>query len=216
DVTAVNDAPVLTGDLAATVNEGAAYTLTGTDLGYSDLDDVDADVAFTTSSAVNGRIQVNGLDASSFTGTQLTAGQVTFIHDGSETVAAAFDVNVEDGNEDLSAPSNSPFNLTITLVNDNASVITANQRFSLAEDADNDVAVGTVLATDADTIGSLQNWMITAGNGDGIFAIHSVSGAITVADTTNLDWETTHTYHLWVTVGDGTHTSAAEMVTVDI
>ncbi|MCP3995121.1 MAG: hypothetical protein GY722_08660, partial [bacterium] len=85
DVTPQNDAPVLTGDLSATVNEGATYTITGTDLGYSDPDDVDAGITFTTSAASNGKIQVNGSDASSFTGTQLTAGQVTFIHDGSET-----------------------------------------------------------------------------------------------------------------------------------
>ncbi|MCP4965061.1 MAG: hypothetical protein GY926_07480, partial [bacterium] len=94
DVTAVNDAPVLTGDLSANINEGATYIITGTDLGYTDADDVDAGITFTTSAASNGKIQVNGSDASSFTGTQLTAGQVTFIHDGSETVAASFDVNV--------------------------------------------------------------------------------------------------------------------------
>ncbi|MCP4108394.1 MAG: hypothetical protein GY749_23090, partial [Desulfobacteraceae bacterium] len=100
-VGAVNDAPILSGNLTATMNEGATYTITGTDLGYTDPDDLDAGVTFTTSSAANGRIQVNGIDASTFTGTQLTAGQVTFIHDSSETVAASFDVNVEDGNEDV-------------------------------------------------------------------------------------------------------------------
>ncbi|MCP3934814.1 MAG: hypothetical protein GY708_05510, partial [Actinomycetia bacterium] len=120
----VNDAPVLTGDLTATVNEGATYTITGTDLGYSDPDDLDAGTTFTTSSASNGKIQVNGVDATSFTGTQLTAGLVTFIHDGSETVAASFDVNVEDGNEDVSTPANSTFNFTVTPVNDTP-VVTA-------------------------------------------------------------------------------------------
>ncbi|MCP4373925.1 MAG: hypothetical protein GY797_38350, partial [Deltaproteobacteria bacterium] len=70
-VTAVNDAPVLTGDLSANINEGATYILTGTDLGYTDADDVDAGIIFTTSSASNGKIQVNGSDATSFTGTQL-------------------------------------------------------------------------------------------------------------------------------------------------
>ena len=117
-VTTGNDAPILTGDLSATVNEGATYIITGTDLGYTDPDDLDAGVTFTTSSATNGRIQVGGIDASTFTGTQLTAGQVTFIHDSSETVAAAFDVNVEDGNEDISAPVDSTFNFTVTPVND--------------------------------------------------------------------------------------------------
>ncbi|MCP4927089.1 MAG: hypothetical protein GY916_14235, partial [Gammaproteobacteria bacterium] len=118
NVAPVNDAPVLTGDLSASVNEGAAYILTGTDLGYTDPDDVDAGVTFTTSAASNGKIQVNGIDATSFTGTDLTAGLVTFVHDGSETVAASFDVNVEDGNEDVSTPVDSTFNFTVTPVND--------------------------------------------------------------------------------------------------
>ncbi|MCP4128848.1 MAG: hypothetical protein GY753_17595, partial [Gammaproteobacteria bacterium] len=118
NVTTVNDAPVLTGDLTAAMNEGATYIITATDLGYTDSDDVDAGVTFTTSSATNGRIQVNGTDARSFTGTQLTAVQVTFIHDGSETVVASFDVNVEDGDEDVSTPVDSTFNFTVTPVND--------------------------------------------------------------------------------------------------
>ncbi|MCP3956204.1 MAG: hypothetical protein GY697_28920, partial [Desulfobacterales bacterium] len=133
-ITPVNDEPVLTGDLTASINEGATYTITGTDLGYTDPDDVDAGITFTTSSASNGKIQVGGIDASSFTGTQLTAGQVTFIHDGSETLAASFDVNVEDGNEDVSTPSDSTFNFTITPVNDNAPVTTDNS-YTLNEGA---------------------------------------------------------------------------------
>ncbi|MCP4286645.1 MAG: hypothetical protein GY792_19730, partial [Gammaproteobacteria bacterium] len=133
----VNEAPVLTGDLSANIYEGATYTITGADLGYTDPDDVDAGITFTTSAASNGKIQVNGSDATSFTGTELTSGLVTFVHDGSEALAASFDVNVEDGNEDSSAPVESTFNFTVTPVNDTP-VIGGTDSSSITEDVDPD------------------------------------------------------------------------------
>jgi len=117
-ITAVNDAPVLTGDLTAMVDEGASYTITTTDLNFTDPDDNAADVTFTVSDQVNGTVQVGGIDATAFTGTQLAAGAVTFLHDGSETLSALFKVSVEDGNEDASAPMASTVNFTVTAVND--------------------------------------------------------------------------------------------------
>ena len=48
----------------------------------------------------------------------LVAGDVSFLHDGSETSVASFAVNVEDGNEDSSAPVNSTFNFTVNPVNE--------------------------------------------------------------------------------------------------
>ena len=70
----INDPPVLTGDLSATVDEAGTYTIVAADLGYTDADDVDAGVTFTTSGLSNGTILVGGVAATSFTGTQLTAG----------------------------------------------------------------------------------------------------------------------------------------------
>ena len=65
-------------------------------------------MTFTVTDPVNGSVRVNGVAATSFTGQQLAAGQVTFVHDGSETTAASFQVTVEDGNEDGSARSRRP------------------------------------------------------------------------------------------------------------
>ena len=83
------------------------------DLGYTDPDDNDAGVTFTVTEQSNGKIQVAGIDETPFTGTQLAAGAVTFLHDGSETTAASFKVSVEDGNEDASTPTQSTFHLTV-------------------------------------------------------------------------------------------------------
>ena len=114
----VNDPPVLTGDLAAPIDEGDFYNLTTTDLFYTDSDDDDdAGVTFTVSSLDSAlTLTVNGSAASTFTGTQLAARQVTFTHDGAEGDTVTFAVNVEDGNEDSSAPSNSTFTFTVVEV----------------------------------------------------------------------------------------------------
>ena len=61
-----------------------------------------------------------------------------------------------------------------------------------------------------------QEQAITAGNGDGIFQINSSTGEITIADNTNLDYETTTSYTLTLTVGDGVNTSLEETVDIDI
>ena len=113
-VAEVNDPPSITGDLAATVTEGDSYTITTTDLNVFDADDDAAGVTFSVSSLTNGTVLVNGSAATSFIGTQLAAGNVSFQHDGTETTSASFQVNVEDGNEDSSNPSNSAFNFTVT------------------------------------------------------------------------------------------------------
>ena len=76
--------------------------------------------------------------------------------------------------------------------------------------------MGTVLATDTDTVGSLQGWTIAAGNTNGVFTIDPVTGEITVSDLTLLDFETTPSYVLTLTVTDGVHTSALEHLTIHI
>ncbi len=117
-VNGVNDVPVLTGDLSATVAESGTYEITVADLGFTDSDNVAAEETFTVSGHTNGIVLVNGAAATSFTGSQLVAGLVSFRHDGGETSTASFLVNVEDGNQDGSAPVNGTFNFTVTPAND--------------------------------------------------------------------------------------------------
>ena len=114
-----NTAPTISGDLGATVNEGGSVVLTTTDLNFSDSDitDTASNVTFTASSFTNGSISVNGASQNTFTGTQLASGQVSFVHDGSSATSGTFNVNVEDGNEDLSSPTNSTFQITVNSTN---------------------------------------------------------------------------------------------------
>ena len=100
--------------------------------------------------------------------------------------------------------------INVTNMNDNAPVIAA-QIFSVAENAANGAAVGTVASTDAD--GDALTFSITDGNTGNAFAINAGTGAITVAGTLNR--QTTQTYTLTVRVSDGT-TSAEAAVTINV
>ena len=106
--------------------------------------------------------------------------------------------------------------VNVNNINDNTPVVTASQSFNVNEDAANTTSVGTVAATDADAGTTLSDWTITGGNGDGIFAINSSTGEITVTDNTKLDYETRTSYYLTVTVSDGSHTSSSETISITI
>ena len=86
----------------------------------------------------------------------------------------------------------------------------ASYSFSVAEDATAGVAVGTVSATDLD--GDSLTYAITAGNGDGKFAIDGGTGVVSVAGT--LDYDTAASYALTVQADDGS--GGTDTATVNI
>ncbi|MCP3675191.1 MAG: hypothetical protein GY829_12070, partial [Gammaproteobacteria bacterium] len=91
-------------------------------------------------------------------------------------------------------------------------VVTA-ATFTVDENSADGTAVGTVAATDLD--GDSLAWAIIGGNAGTPFAIDSSSGDITVADDTQLDYETTSSYSLTVEVSDGTNTGSGT-IAVDL
>jgi VCBS repeat-containing protein len=186
-ITGTNDAPVLTGDRAAVVAEGGTYVLTGADLGFTDPDDSAANVTFSASGVTNGTLLVNGIAATSFTGQQLADGLVSFVHDGSETTSATFNVAVEDGNEDGSAPVAQAFTFTVTPVND-APVNTLQASYATNEDtplkltglsvSDADAGSGTISVTLAVSGGT-----ITAADGGGVTVAGSGTNSVQLSGT---------------------------------
>lgn len=91
--------------------------------------------------------------------------------------------------------------VTINL-NDVNETPTANDgAFAISENAANGTSVGTVSANDPDS-GDVLNYLITGGNTGGAFAIDNMTGEITVADGTVLDFETTPPFDLTVEVQD--------------
>lgn len=98
-VTRYNDAPVVqTAQL--TVSEGETVVLSQYDINASDSDGTTG-FTFIVSNVQGGKFQYTSsgapwVDTTSFTTSQLAAGYVRFVHDGSET-PAAFDVQANDG-----------------------------------------------------------------------------------------------------------------------
>ncbi|MDZ7791397.1 MAG: cadherin-like domain-containing protein [Xanthomonadales bacterium] len=111
---------------------------------------------------------------------------------------------------------------TFTILDDDETpVVTSGQSFSVNENSGAATIVGTVVATDGDAGTTLQNWTITTnanpdGDGNNAFAFDSSSGQITVNDPGDLDHESNTSLIVQVTVSDGTNTSTAENVTVNI
>ena len=87
----------------------------------------------------------------------------------------------------------------------------SDQTFSVAEDAANGTAVGTVKATDADK--DDLTFSITSGNMGDVFAIEGTTGKLATAGA--LDYETTQSYTLTVSVSDGELSNKAN-ITVNV
>ena len=206
-VTPVNDAPVLTGDLAARVTEGGRYVLTGADLGFIDPDDTASGVVFRASDPVHGTLRVNGAVAGSFTAADIAAGRVSFVHDGSETSGASFRVLVEDGDEDGSVPAARTFTLGVTPVND-APVLGVTQLItSLAENASTAAAIRVANVTITDPDGG-ANRLSLAGADAGLFEVRG--GAIWLRAGASLDFETNPVLDLTLRLDDPTIGTGAE------
>ncbi|HYO60667.1 MAG TPA: cadherin domain-containing protein, partial [Actinomycetota bacterium] len=92
------------------------------------------------------------------------------------------------------------FSISVTDVNDPPSVSAAT--VALDENSANGTAVHTVAATDEDSPAQDLTYSITGGNTLGAFQIDDSTGAITVADTSDLDFETTPAFNLTVQVED--------------
>ena len=98
-----NAAPILISN-GLTVFEGGVTILGPADLAATDADDNNANLVFSISGVTHGRFEsADGGIITNFTQAQIIAGQVLFVHDGSE-FAPSYSVTVSDG-EDASGPS---------------------------------------------------------------------------------------------------------------
>ncbi|MFY0652799.1 MAG: cadherin domain-containing protein [Cyclobacteriaceae bacterium] len=196
--------PVVTPDLAFDIDEDAANTtqvgeVTSEDLNGSpawSITDGNADGIFTIGAA-DGIISVTD-------NTNL---------DRETTDIYTITVTVSDG---LNTSDPETVSITINDVNDNPPVITADQSFTISDDALDETAIGVVAATDVDLNTTFSSWLIVSGNEDGVVEINPNTGELFVADGTNLDFDVTSSYTLGVTVFDGNVTSAEVTVTITV
>lgn len=104
--------------------------------------------------------------------------------------------------------------ITVTIGEQNRSPNFADQSFFRAENSANGTPVGTLVASDPDAGQTLQ-FEITGGN-QTAFAVHPVTGEITVANSAELDFETTPTITFQVTVTDNGDPAASVTRTITI
>ena len=91
--------------------------------------------------------------------------------------------------------------LSPLVTNINQTPIIGNQTFSINENSSNGTPTGTVLATDPNA-GQTLTYSILSGNTNGAFAINSLTGVLTVANSVALDYETTPSFVLAIKVVD--------------
>lgn len=117
-------------------------------------------------------------------------------------------IEVSDG----SRTGTATIKINLTNLND-TNPIAADASVDLNENVPNSTAVHTVIASDAD--GSTLTYTITGGNSNGAFSIDASTGAIIVADSSKLDYETTTNFTLTVEVSDGSN-SVDATITINI
>ncbi len=91
--------------------------------------------------------------------------------------------------------------VTVALANVNEPPVVNNQSFSITQLSPNGTLVGTVVAIDPDA-GQTKTFSITAGNTSTAFAINASSGAITIANSSIVNFATNPLFSLTVKVTD--------------
>lgn len=160
----VNDAPSITTNVAGTVVEGQSLLITTAAIDSTDPDDDGIGLTYSVTNLVNGVVQVNGTTQASFTQADLDNNLVTFLHDGSETLAASFDIELADNGENGAGTDTATFNLTVTADND-APTLAFNTGKTIAEGANFTLSNLELAGTDVDNADAGLIYTITAVDG---------------------------------------------------
>ncbi|MFN3348224.1 cadherin domain-containing protein [Pseudorhodoplanes sp.] len=198
DLTDVNDnAPVITSSATFTVSENT------TAVGTVTANDVD-----TTGEPITYSI-TGGADAALFTINE-TTGALSFVAAPDfETGPASYSVQVT-ASDGVNASVPQTITVTVTDENDTAPAFTSPPTFTIAE---NTTAVGTVVATDLDTVGGPITYSVSGGADAALFTINPTTGAL--AFIVAPDFEAASQYNVEVTASDGVNTSV-QAITVNL
>ena len=203
--------PIITASQSFSVDENSASL---TSVGTVVATDADATATTYQDWTITGGNTGNAFAINPSTG-EITVATSSELDYESGAILYTLSLTVSDGTNTSAATE---VTINVNDLNDNTPIITASQSFSIDENSANATSVGTVAATDADaTATTYQDWKITGGNTNDAFAIDDSTGEITVANRSELDYESgTILYTLSLTVSDGTNTASAETVTIDV
>ncbi len=197
----INEAPIITGT-TFTVTENSAI---GTPVGTVITSDVDINDSFTYG--------ITASDPAAAFAIGSTSGQITVSDSGllnfDTTPTFTLTVVVTDsGNLSDSAE------YIINLENVDEPPVVIDSTFTPNENLPNGEPVGTINATDPEN-GTLT-YTVTGGNTNSAFDVGINSGAITVSDTTQLNFEVTPIFTLTVDVDDGFNTAVPVTATIQL
>ena len=184
NVTAVNDAPVLSANTGSTVAEGETNTIDASELAVTDVEQAAAQLAYSIGTGpAYGRLELTtapGLSATTFTQADIAANRLVYVHDGSETTSDSFTFTVSDGAGGTLGTTT--MTLTITPVNDTPT-ITSNGGASTAaiNVAENVSAVTIVTGADVDLPAQALTYNISGGADQALFTINAATGALNFA-----------------------------------
>ncbi len=214
----VNDEQVLATNTGAIVAEGSSgNTLTSLMLQTLDVDNTPGQLVYTvTASPGNGTLRLSGAALRAgdmFSQADINAGNVTYDHDGSETISDSFDFSVDDGQ---GTASNATFKLTVTPVNDSPTAITP-IGFAVDENIDTTLglSLGKLSATDAD-LSETFNFSIRGGADAAKFSIGGADRNELILTDGTLDFETKPNYTTLVRVTDSGLNTFDQLITVTV
>jgi ABC-type uncharacterized transport system auxiliary subunit len=204
NLTNVNESPVIANQTFSL----AENTVNGSSVGTVVASDPDAGQTITYSILSGNTSGAFAINASTGALTVANSATLNFETNPSFTLV----VKVQDN---ATVALSSQANVTVNLTDANESPIIANQTFSVAENAANTTAVGTVIASDPDA-GQTITYSILSGNTGGAFAINASTGALTVANSAALNFETNSSCTLVVKVQDNATVALSSQANVTV
>ena len=145
-----------------------------------------------------------------------SSGQITVADNGAtnfdfEDAPTSYDltIQVEDN-----AGATDTETITINLTDVNEPPVTNNNSFTPNENVANGTEIGSVDADDPED--DPLTYTLVSGNTGSAFALNTGTGEITVNDETQLDYETTPTFTLGISVSDGVNTAVSVTVTINL
>lgn len=180
NVAANNDAPTIGTNAGLTLDEGATATITASLLAATDPDNTAAQLTYSVTTApANGTLKRDGVAASTFTQADIDAGLITYVHNGSETVANSFSFTVTDG---AATTPTTQFAITITPKND-APVVSTNSGLTVTRSGTVAITAARLAATDPDNTPSQLVFSVTVAPAHGALLLNgSAVNSFTQAD----------------------------------
>ena len=173
-----DDTPVVVNNTGSTVLEGGSDTIISTELLFTDSEQPATSVAYTvTGGLAYGQLELTGnpgVAVTSFTQAQIDAGEVVYIHDGSNTTSDSFDFSVGDGQGNTLAGQS--FAITITAVDNNAPTQVNNTGSTVAEGGTDTITNSELRYTDSEQPATSVTYTITAGPANGQFELTTNPG----------------------------------------